>query len=315
MDGGDHDLPRQILEMEVRVTRRASHSVKFWYFALSIGLVLALAVAAGCGSDDGDDSAPAAGEEAAAVEFETVTPDTLTVCADMEFPPVEFYDEGHVATGSEIDLGREIATKLNLKHAVHQVQFNGIVPALLSKKCDVITAGLYPTPERGKVIDFVMHSQNGQSLMVRKGNPLGITGFDETVAGKKLGMISGYATIDGVKEECEKVGAGAADPCRIVLFGSAGGNVSALKADKVDGLVDSTTSVGWYSKQNPEDFEPVKGAGIFLASKVAFGIRKNEPEIKQALQDSVDELYETGWMCQNLAKWGIETTALPPHSC
>jgi polar amino acid transport system substrate-binding protein len=279
-------------------------------FACAIA-VAALVVSA-CGESD-DKAVTGGGGQSE--QFSTVTDGTLTTCADMGYPPVEFYQDGHVAAGSEIEMGQEIAKNLGLKYEVRQVQLNGIVPALLSKRCDFISAGLYPTPERAKTINFVYKSQDGQSLLVRKGNPAGIQGFDDTIAGKRLGMIAGYATIDEVKKKCDEVAQNGAEPCKVVLFSDNAANVSALKAGKVDAVVDSVVAVSYYAHLNENDFEYVDDAELLFKTKVAFGVRKDDPELQAALEDNVERLYKSDYMCKNLAKWGITASALPPYEC
>jgi ABC-type amino acid transport substrate-binding protein len=52
------------------------------------------------------------------------------------------------------------------------VGFDGIIAALLAKKCDAIISGMTDTAERRKQVDFTDYLIVGMSLMVKKGNPV-----------------------------------------------------------------------------------------------------------------------------------------------
>ena len=62
------------------------------------------------------------------------------------------------------------------------------VPALLSKRTDVIAGNIHHTPARDKVISFSGPAYwYGPVVVVAKGNPLGIKSYDD-LKGKKVGV-------------------------------------------------------------------------------------------------------------------------------
>jgi polar amino acid transport system substrate-binding protein len=274
----------------------------------SWGAVLAIvlgssALLSACGSSDPDASA---GPSAKAS-----TP--LVACADLQQPPIEFYEDNK-PTGFEYDLAAKIASDDGRKLDVRQMQFNGLIPALLSKQCDVVIGGVYKTDERTAVVDFVLHSKDGQTLMVQKGNPHKITGFDSSLSGARLGMTTGYSTIPGVEAVCKKIATEGSKACSVVLFDSVTNTDLALKTGKVDAVVDSLTSIGYYAKLHG-DFEEVTTAEPILSAEVGFAVRKDDAATRTLVQQGVDRLYESGWVCTEKDKWGIGGTALDPHVC
>src|SRR5689334_22490386 len=71
--------------------------------------------------------------------------------------------------------------------------WESVVPALLSKRADVIAGNIHVNPERVKVITFTASAYwYGPVGVVGKGNPLGIKTYDD-LKGKKVGSISGSA--------------------------------------------------------------------------------------------------------------------------
>ena len=97
---------------------------------------------------------------------------TLTFCTDATYPPEEFF-QGTKLAGSDIDIGSEVARRLGMTAKFQNTGFDGIIAALIAKKCDAIISGMNDTPERRKQVAFVDYISVGQSLMVKKGNPQG----------------------------------------------------------------------------------------------------------------------------------------------
>ena len=110
---------------------------------------------------------------------------TLTFCTDATYPPEEFY-EGTKLVGSDIDIGTEVARRIGMTAKFQNTGFDGIIAALMAKKCDAIISGMNDTPERRKQVAFVDYISVGQSLMVKKGNPKGI---------KSLASLSGKSVV------------------------------------------------------------------------------------------------------------------------
>ena len=57
----------------------------------------------------------------------------IVYCSDISGPPLGFFDENSQPTGSDIDLGNELAKRLGVKAEWANTPFAGIVPALQAK--------------------------------------------------------------------------------------------------------------------------------------------------------------------------------------
>ncbi len=123
-------------------------------------LLLALAlVTATCGDDGGDTSG-----------FDLVSADTLTVCTDSPYPPMEFEEDGEF-TGFDIELMRAIADDLGLELEVVNSGFDPITSgaAMIANTCDIAAASITITQEREENIDFSEpYFSADQSLLVKK---------------------------------------------------------------------------------------------------------------------------------------------------
>ncbi|WP_155287914.1 ABC transporter permease subunit [Lacticaseibacillus zhaodongensis] len=72
------------------------------------------------------------------------------------------------ANGYDVQTAKIIAKKLNKKLVVVKTKWNGLLPSLTSGKIDAIVAGMSPTPERRKSIDFTNPYYVSQLTMVVK---------------------------------------------------------------------------------------------------------------------------------------------------
>src|SRR3982750_1973151 len=127
----------------------------------------------------------------------------LTYCSDITYPPEEFY-QGSKAVGSDIDIGTEVAKRVGKTARFQNTGFDGIIAALLAKKCDAIISGMNDTAARRKQVSFVDYLLVGQSLMVKKGNPKHITNL-ASLAGKSVSVEVGTTNKDFLDAQSKKL--------------------------------------------------------------------------------------------------------------
>jgi len=112
---------------------------------------------AGCGGDDekSSDSGAAKSESTAASNgFKPLNAGQLTVGMNLQFKPEMYLDDSGQPAGYDVDLLNELAPALNAKLNIQNLDFNGLIPGLQSKKFDMVSVGLTPTDERKQVVDF-----------------------------------------------------------------------------------------------------------------------------------------------------------------
>ncbi|MGL4392394.1 MAG: transporter substrate-binding domain-containing protein [Fusobacteriaceae bacterium] len=77
----------------------------------------------------------------------------LIVGTNAEYKPYEYLD-GEKIVGFDIEYMETIAKNLGYKVQWADLTFDGLLPALQMKKVDVVIAGMVPTAERKKAVDF-----------------------------------------------------------------------------------------------------------------------------------------------------------------
>jgi arginine/lysine/histidine transporter system substrate-binding protein len=117
------------------------------------------------------------------------------------FVPFE-YMEGDEIVGFDMDLLKEIEKESGLKFKVVGMDFSGLLPALQTKKIDLIVAGMSVTEARKKNVNFTHPYFNvSQVIMVGEGSKDIVKESD--IAGKKIGVVMG-TTSDTIAEDLSK---------------------------------------------------------------------------------------------------------------
>ena len=79
---------------------------------------------------------------------------TIVIGNGGAYPPFEYVENGNLV-GFDIDLGNEIARRLGVKAQWEKFDFNGLIPALQSKRVDVLVTAMTKTPEREQRMRFL----------------------------------------------------------------------------------------------------------------------------------------------------------------
>jgi polar amino acid transport system substrate-binding protein len=79
--------------------------------------------------------------------------DALRVVTDATFPPMEFSKDGK-RTGFDIELVEALGAQMGRKIEWIDIDFKGLIPALVSRRADMAMSAIYITDERRKVVVF-----------------------------------------------------------------------------------------------------------------------------------------------------------------
>ena len=91
---------------------------------------------------------------AAAADLHLMTPGKLVVGMNLQFKPEMYLDDAGKPAGYDVDLLNALAKDLGVTLDIQNLDFNGLIPGLQSKKFDMVSVGLTATDERKKAIDF-----------------------------------------------------------------------------------------------------------------------------------------------------------------
>lgn len=160
-----------------------------WLFAILFFAMLAIAVLAGHGKID-----------KAAAQQEGVQ-QNLVMVTSADYPPYEFRDTAtgkNEIIGFDIDIAKYITKELGFELEISDTDFNGIIPALQSRRADFTMAGITPTEEPNKNIDFSdIYYEAKNTIVALKNSNLN---SPEALAGKNVGVQLGSNQEKAAKE-------------------------------------------------------------------------------------------------------------------
>lgn len=230
---------------------------------------------------------------------------TLTFCSDMSYPPMESI-QGGKPVGADIDIANAVARNLGMTASFRNIGFDAIIPALLGKKCDAVISAMTNTAARRKQVDFANYVTVGMSLMVKKGNPSGVTDL-ASLSGKTAAVEAATTEKDALDALNKTLAKQGKKPVSIKIFPADTNAAAALLAGKVDVYFADATPVLYYIKKTGGKFETV-GDQLDSAPE-GIATRKGDP-LGAKLAGAVKALYADGSMAKILASWGISAFAL-----
>jgi len=220
--------------------------------------------------------------------------DVVIVGTESTYPPYEFRDEDNNLMGFDIELMESIAEHAGFEIEWKDMPFDSLIPALLSKKIDIIAAGLSATPERAERVAFsTPYEISLSTFIVKEGNDSikAIDDLEGKIVTAQLGTVQEtYSkTLEGVKVKAfQKF-----DDCvREVALG---------RADAT--LMDKPVAKKFIKQK---DFEgkvqiafdqEITGAGKALAMNL------DEEEFINAVNDALEKMVESGELEELKTKW------------
>ena len=168
--------------------------------------LIAMLVLAGCGSNgsknqagsskSSEDNTFKVGLEAGYAPFNWTQMDNSNNSVKMD-------GSAEYAGGYDVEMAKKIADGLGKELVIVKTEWDGLVPALTSGKIDAIIAGMSPTAERKKTIDFSDNYYKSNLVMVvKKGgkyeNATSIQDFKGAKVSAQLNTFH-YTVIDQIK--------------------------------------------------------------------------------------------------------------------
>lgn len=111
----------------------------------------------------------------------------LRVGVEGAYPPFSWKEPDGTLKGFDIDFAYEVCKRLQRECVLVEQEWDGMIPALLSRKFDTIIASMSITEERKKKVDFTDKYYNTPPGIVAKKNA-GFSQSNEGLKGKRLGV-------------------------------------------------------------------------------------------------------------------------------
>lgn len=217
------------------------------------------------------------------------TEKVYVIGTNAEYPPFEYLEDGKVC-GLDADIIAAIAQKLNIQYKWSNTNFDGLIPALQTKKMDAVIAGMSITPERAKAVNFsIPYLSSNVAFIANKSKPInGIEDLENKNYGAELGTT---------KEAAARKIKGAT----ITPFSSNTGALVALKSGKIDGIVLDESVAVKFVENNPE----LMLVGALEGEPKAIAFNKDDTELMEKFNKALQELIDDGTIQKLREKYGV----------
>lgn len=218
-------------------------------------------------------------------------------------------------TGEAVEVAKAVLKNLGINEMDGVLtEFGSLIPGLKANRFDMITAGMYITPERAKEVDFANPEYSiGEAIAVKKGNPLNIKSYEDIKTNKKvkIGVMSGaiqteYLTKYGVSED------------QIVVVPDNPSAISALKSGRVDvigmtgpSLQAVLETANDSSIERVMDFEQPVIDGVSVRGYGATVFRQDDDDFREAFNKELEKMKESGELLEIINKFGFTEQELP----
>ena len=207
---------------------------------------------------------------------------------EATFPPYEFL-RGQEIVGIDVEICRAVAQKLGKSFQCDTVDFDSVIPAVISGKADLAAAGITITEDRKKNVDFSdPYIKTGIVVVYKKDNPF--TGVEQ-LKGKKIGVQAGTTSETFVTDELKQ------EPERTKSPAEA---VAALKAGRVEFVIADIDP----AKNCVKGEETLALSDFITSEEYAIAIKKGQGELLKTINETIAEIKADG----RLAKWVKEFT-------
>ncbi|MBZ9688669.1 transporter substrate-binding domain-containing protein [Clostridium estertheticum] len=169
----------------------------------------------------------------------------IVIGTSADYPPYEFHKSiqgKDTIVGFDIEIAKEVAKDLGVKLEIKDMKFDGLLAALETGNIDFVAAGMTPTEDRKKNVDFsTIYYTAVQCVVIRAEDEGAIKSLGD-LKGKKVGVQKG-----AVQEQLAKVQLTTSD---IKPLGKVSDLMLSLSTKKVDAVIVELPVAKAYVKQN-----------------------------------------------------------------
>ncbi|QSX09729.1 ectoine/hydroxyectoine ABC transporter substrate-binding protein EhuB [Alkalibacter rhizosphaerae] len=267
-------------------------------------IVLTVTLAfAGCGASSGESTLERAQNEG-----------SVTIGFANEKPYAYETADGKL-TGEAVEVARAVLNNLGIEELNGELtEFGSLIPGLNAKRFDMITAGMFITPDRAQEVSFANPEYRvGEAIAVTAGNPLNIKSYEDIAA-----HDSARVAVPGGAIEYEYLIKVGVPEDRIITVPDMPSALSALQAGRAEVITATGPSLqATLDTANDDDIERVvdftqpviDGESVVGYGATAF--RKEDQDFVDAFNAELNKLQESGELLEIIEPFGFTEAELP----
>jgi len=212
-------------------------------------------------------------------------------CSDPTFPPMEVTTTSGKPVGFDIDMANAIAKLWRVKAKFVKTGFTGLLPALASKRCNMVISGIFVTPDRLMQFPAVSYMRSHRALVVAAGNPKNIKGPND-LSGKSVAVQAGTKYEEYLKALNDQFKSAGRAQMDLHSYPGDTDAVGQILVGRADVVLTQDTSGAYQKKQHPGKL----AIAYLFPESDAFGIyyRKSDTKLGTALKSAIKTLKKNG---------------------
>ncbi len=214
----------------------------------------------------------------------------LTVVGSGGYPPFNFIKDGEVV-GFDVEVGEEIAKRLDVELNYVTSDWDGLVEGLRSKRYDGILGSMAITDERLEVVNFTIpYYYSGAQLFVLTESGIEVaTDMD----GKTIAVTTGTNFV----QDAEALGA------TVAYYQDDNATMMELINGRVDGVItDRLVGINAMKEISGGDSIMMVDSLLRLES-MGIAINKEDTELLERIDEILEEMHADGTMSEISKKW------------
>lgn len=216
--------------------------------------------------------------------------ETLKICAEGAYPPFSLTNEAGELEGFDIDIANALCDEMGMTCEIAATDWDGIIPALLEKKCDAIIASMSITAERKERIDFSEKYYNTPAKFVAR-NDTELTDTPEGLADAVVGVQRGSVHQDFMDAKFPDVELKLYGTQDEVYLDLQSGRLDASVQDSIaadDGFLKTPAGANFAFFGESYSIPEIHGNGAGV------GVRKEDTELRDKLTAAIKAMRENG---------------------
>ncbi|RDI29115.1 amino acid ABC transporter substrate-binding protein (PAAT family) [Pseudacidovorax intermedius] len=214
----------------------------------------------------------------------------LRVATDATFPPMEYIENGK-RTGFDTEMVEAIGKQLGRPVEWIDIDFKGLIPALVSRRADMAVSAIYITDERRKVVDFTVPYYAGGLVVMTKADNATVKSPAD-LAGRKVSVQVGTKSVSFLKEKYPQA--------QLLEVEKNQEMFNLVEVGRTDAAVTGKPAAYQYVRTRP-------GLKVLpeqlTTEEYGMAIRKDTPELTKAVNDALARMKADGTYAAIVQKW------------
>jgi ABC-type amino acid transport substrate-binding protein len=251
-------------------------------------------------------AATASAGNQAANPYNLQKPGTLTVGMTLQFKPQMYLDAKGKPAGYDVVLLKALAKQWGVKLDIKNLDFNGLIPGLVSKKFDMVSVGLSATPERKKSISFSRaYVPYAQILAAGASDSTAATVAAWNTSDKTITSLQG-STAEQLVQKTFPNAKSASFPDQNAAF-------LEVATGRASGIVVENYLLAQFNKSNSKKLKEVPFAKPLHVEYGSYGVQKGNMKLAAGLNAFLCEAQKSGLLgTAYKATIGAPLPAMPP---